>query len=418
MEYLWFDMPRHPETFATLTMPHTFRSKLGFLLLILVIPFLISQAIYRQTISALHGTLFSSVDVLTAIHATETFHTSLHGMLAVAKQFAVDRAKRPSPEDWSAMGKHTREALGVLLASHHSDSEHGRHFPVDVVQRADEITALYVRVTEQFDAMLSRPATELPIHLATAQKLFDEINRNHLATLHSGHQQRLEQMKSDAHGLKQRIDYLFYGQTLFGCVVVIVALLFSEKILVKGYLRTKDESLSDGLTKARNRRHLETVTEREVSDLMEQGTPFSVALVDIDHFKRVNDQLGHQAGDEVLRLVADIIRKRLRKSDTFVRYGGEEFLVLLPGAEKSAAVDVVEKIRESIGARTFSFAHVDTPWQVTTSAGVASFPNDGLNDFHQLLRAADERLYRAKNGGRNQCVSQDSLASPVLLIRQ
>lgn len=107
-------------------------------------------------------------------------------------------------------------------------------------------------------------------------------------------------------------------------VGVVVPSVLLEKMLVKGYLRTKDASLSDRLTEARNRRYLETVSD-QVAGMLERNEPFSLALLDIDHFKRVNDTFGHDAGDKVLRIVAEVVRKRLRKSDTFVRYGGEEF---------------------------------------------------------------------------------------------
>jgi diguanylate cyclase (GGDEF)-like protein len=99
-------------------------------------------------------------------------------------------------------------------------------------------------------------------------------------------------------------------------------------------LRTEDASLSDRLTKARNRRYLETVSDRQVAVMLERNDPFSLALLDIDHFKQVNDTFGHDAGDQVLRIFAEVVRKRLRKSDTFVRYGGEEFLTLMPGEQK------------------------------------------------------------------------------------
>lgn len=117
----------------------------------------------------------------------------------------------------------------------------------------------------ELDAMLSGPASEVPSHTASAQKLFDEIFQDHIDKLHTGHQQRFEDLKADAHKLEQKIDLLFYRTTLFVGVVVLIALFFSEKILVKGYLHTKDASLSDRLTDARNRRYLETVSDRQVA---------------------------------------------------------------------------------------------------------------------------------------------------------
>ena len=385
-----------------------FRFKLGLLLVILVIPLLISQAAYKQTISSLHGTLFSSVDILNAIHATETFHASLHGMLNSAKQFTVDRARQPNTDEWDDTRQKAQKSLEALLNSHHERGDHGAPIAAKDDQQSNEITALYKKFLNTVELVFTGRASESERHLKAAQKLFDDLFKNHLETLHTGHQERLAFMKSEAHSLKQRIDYLFYGQTVLLCLIIFVAVCFSEKILVRGYLQTQDESFSDGLTKARNRHYLETVTKREVANLVERDTSFSVALIDIDFFKRVNDQFGHQAGDDVLRTVADIIRRRLRKSDTFVRYGGEEFLIVLPGAEKTAAVDIVEKIRESIGAQAFVFSDDSDLQHVTASAGVASFPKDGPDTFRGLQKMADDRLYRAKSKGRNQCVSDDT----------
>jgi diguanylate cyclase (GGDEF)-like protein len=328
-------------------------------------------------------------------------------MLNGAKQFAADRKKKPSVEEWREMRQRTQYALDALLESHHGGSDHETHFAMGQVQQAEKIKVLSTKFLNVLDALFSSPPSEVPRRLLVAQSLFDEIFKNHLATLHSAHQQQFSAMKNEAHNLKQRIDYLFFGQTAFLIIVLTVALVFSEKILIKGYLRTRDESLIDGLTRARNRRHLETVTQAEATNLVEQGTPFSVILLDLDHFKRINDQWGHQAGDEVLRTVAAIIQGRLRKSDTFVRYGGEEFLILLPGAEKTVAVDIVENIRENIGKHAFVFGGEERTLHVTTSAGIAAFPADGIEDFQRLQKLADSRLYLAKQTGRNRCVDTD-----------
>jgi len=161
------------------------------------------------------------------------------------------------------------------------------------------------------------------------------------------------------------------------------------------------------LTEARNRRYLETVSDRQVAGMLERNDPFSLALLDIDHFKRVNDTFGHDAGDKVLRIVAEVVRKRLRKSDTFVRYGGEEFLVLLPGAEKEAAIVILEAIRKGIETTPLSLVDGDDPTRITVSAGLVSFPEDAVDDFSSMQKLADDRLYQAKSNGRNQCVSQD-----------
>lgn len=386
----------------------SFRFKLGLLLLVIVIPLLISQSIYRQTIRSLHDSLFSAIDVLSTIHAAETFHGSLHGMLLFADRFANSPIDAAATTDWKGMQYNTTKALETLRNSLLRHTDHTQHLSSEQIHDSDEIDTLYRAFIDKLDPVFSGQTLDARPPLTEAQAIFDEIFREHLSILHDVHQQRLEAMKMEAHRLNRRIELLFYGQTTFLIVVVMGALLFSEKILVKGYLRTKNESLSDGLTKARNRRYLDTVTAHEATNLLEKSIPFALALIDIDHFKRVNDALGHPAGDEVLRAVADIVRKRLRKSDTLARYGGEEFLVFLPGAEKTAAVAILEDIRTNIASHGFALGAPGVPERITVSAGLACFPEDATGDYSGLKKKADERLYLAKNGGRNKVVSRDN----------
>ena len=396
-----------PRSRHTLTMRMSFRFKLGILLLIIALPMLVSQIIYRRAITSLHDALYSSIVVLNTIHATENFHAGLHSMLNVTRNIVADPNNRAVPDDWNELRESTAKTLDALRESLQQINHHGQQAIASEPHPADAIAALFDRLMVELEAALSGPASEVPSHMAAARKLFDEIFQDHIDKLHDGHQQRFDDLKADAHGFERQIDLLFYGQTLFAGVVVLFALFFSEKILVKGYLRTKDASLSDRLTEARNRRYLETVSDRQVAGMLERNEPFSLALLDIDHFKRVNDTFGHDAGDKVLRIVAEVVRKRLRKSDTFVRYGGEEFLVLLPGAEKEAAVVILEAIRKGIETTQLSLVDGNDPTHITASAGLASFPEDAVDDFSSMQKLADERLYQAKSNGRNQCVSQD-----------
>ena len=386
----------------------SFRLKLGFLLLIIVLPMLVSQFIYRRTITSLHDSLYSAILVLNTIHATENFHTALHSMLNVTRKIVADPNTRAVPYDWNETRESTTKALETLRVSLQQYNGHNQHAETPGRHPSDDISALFARLTVELDVALSGPASEIQSHMTTARKLFDEIFQDHIDELHVGHQQRFDDLKADAHGYERQIDLLFYGQTLFIGAVVLIALLFSERILVKGYLRTEDASLSDRLTKARNRQYLETVSDRQVAEMMERNDPFSLALLDIDHFKQVNDSFGHDAGDKVLRIVAEVVRKRLRKSDTFVRYGGEEFLVLLPGAEKEAAIVILEAIRKGIETTPLSLTDQGEPTHVTVSAGIASFPDDSAVNFSSMQKLVDDRLYQAKNNGRNQCVNQSS----------
>ena len=151
---------------------------------------------------------------------------------------------------------------------------------------------------------------------------------------------------------------------------------------------------TDGLTKIANRRTFEATLEREVARATRSAEHVSLVMLDIDHFKQLNDQHGHQAGDEVLRNVAAALSCECRDFDTPARYGGEEFAVILPGCGPEEAEDIAERLRRSVSA-----APSIVP--ITASAGVATYPSHA-GDADTLVRAADDALYASKHGGRDR----------------
>ena len=167
----------------------------------------------------------------------------------------------------------------------------------------------------------------------------------------------------------------------------------------------RDESTHDALTGLYNRRYLEESLPRELVRAKREEHPVSLIMGDLDHFKAVNDVHGHQAGDAVLRAFGDLMKRHARESDIYCRYGGEEFLVVLPSMPKQAAAERAEKLRSLIEDSPVAFGHASIP--ATASFGVASFPLDGRS-ADELIAAADRALYRAKEAGRNR-VSCESL---------
>jgi diguanylate cyclase (GGDEF)-like protein len=137
----------------------------------------------------------------------------------------------------------------------------------------------------------------------------------------------------------------------------------------------------------------------EVARALRSGAPLALLLVDVDHFKRVNDSYGHLIGDEVLRALAAELRQQVRESDVVGRFGGEEFTVLLPRTDAAGACRIAERLRSSAGGLSISAA--DARINVTVSIGVSVLGHHG-NDLFELLAAADLALYRAKDAGRNQ----------------
>ena len=177
-----------------------------------------------------------------------------------------------------------------------------------------------------------------------------------------------------------------------------------ETRLSESLVRLEELAMRDGLTGLFNRRALYQHTENELSRARRENFPLSLVLLDIDHFKSVNDQHGHLVGDQALRLVADIITHSKRPYDWAGRWGGEEFLVVLPNTGPPEARIVAERMRENVARAHFVLPDDDRSLQLHISLGVssASVSPDSTLMLDQLLHHADEALYRAKRGGRNR----------------
>ena len=165
-------------------------------------------------------------------------------------------------------------------------------------------------------------------------------------------------------------------------------------------------SLTDGLTQLENRRSLNERLHEMWLHSVRLHEPISVVMCDIDKFKSVNDNYGHQAGDSVLKEFAQLLQAEAREIDRVGRYGGEEFLLILPGTVLDAAVTFAERLREKVEGHTFSY--VGGQLCRTMSCGVASSPHPRVKDEDALLRSADDALYVAKETGRNKVVRFDS----------
>ncbi len=161
----------------------------------------------------------------------------------------------------------------------------------------------------------------------------------------------------------------------------------------------REQAMRDPLTGLFNRRYLEETLEREIALAQRQGYAVSLIMGDIDHFKAVNDTRGHQAGDAVLRKCGEMIERHSRSSDICCRYGGEEFLLVLPNVPQEKAFERAEQLRRAVEEATVLFEAGGI--HVTASFGVASYPAHG-GDSDSLIAAADSALYGAKSAGRNQ----------------
>lgn len=161
----------------------------------------------------------------------------------------------------------------------------------------------------------------------------------------------------------------------------------------------------DSLTKLFNHKQGLILLNREIARIQRNRQPLSIAMLDLDHFKDCNDRFGHHAGDDVLRFISKLLTESMRKCDIISRYGGEEFLLVLPDTELKKAVDVIKRVKSSIQKHVFNFS--DTKYSITASFGVIEYDPDKNLSGDLLIEGADALLYRAKSEGRNRISFDD-----------
>jgi len=174
--------------------------------------------------------------------------------------------------------------------------------------------------------------------------------------------------------------------------------------------KLEEQSITDSLTGLKNRRFFDERLHEEFRRAQRYGDTLSLIMIDLDHFKDVNDRHGHPAGDQVLREAAALIRASIRDPDICSRYGGEEFAVILPKTHMSGALAVAERIWRELGAKEYLLPQAGGPAKsvrVTASIGIAFYPSKDISSGEMLLKFSDQALYQAKRGGRNSiCLYQ------------
>lgn len=174
-----------------------------------------------------------------------------------------------------------------------------------------------------------------------------------------------------------------------------------------------EQAIRDPLTGLYNRRYLDETIKRELIRAERYHQPIGIVMCDLDHFKLVNDTHGHLAGDEVLRVFAELLNKRSRRSDIVCRFGGEEFVMLLPDMPPAIAYQRAEKLRTELAAKRITLGAADI--RITASFGVAAFPVNGKTQ-DALIGAVDAAMYQAKKAGRNRVVAASAIRPEVIMV--
>ncbi len=207
------------------------------------------------------------------------------------------------------------------------------------------------------------------------------------------------------------VPAMFFLGACFACLVSTLSL--QTTVDVRRLALLERESITDSLIGIYNRRHLERRLEEEFARAQRYALALSVLLVDIDHFKRINDTYGHQAGDQVLSGLGRLVLGTVRAADVAARYGGEELLIIAPETPLPAAVALAQRLRQGVAAHGFGLAgERREEIRITVSIGVAE-RGPGIDSAQKLVRNADEALYRAKREGRNRVIVGGQAPAPT-----
>ncbi len=208
---------------------------------------------------------------------------------------------------------------------------------------------------------------------------------------------------------KTQQDFETYEVRILKSFIQTIGIIYENMILyhklMKLYKIKEQQAITDGLTKIYNYRYFIQQLEREMNRGKRFKTPFSLLIIDIDHFKDYNDRHGHPEGDKILCQVSLILSENTRSLDTVARYGGEEFVIILPGLDKQNAIWIAQKLHNLIEDFEFNLQQFQPLGKLTVSIGLANFPDDGT-DMEDLIERADQALYKAKKSGRNRvCIA-------------
>jgi diguanylate cyclase (GGDEF)-like protein len=369
-----------------------FGIKLSVAILLCLI--LISSAVYWKAISTLSDHMTSLAKVSNHLMNGEIFHSSVHSML-------MDIDPLPNKIRYIKDAQKADKALLQLQTYFGSmaDSIGGKMLSENTIRMAKG----YEVFKEYSEKIILREETILwGIEIQQAQKLFNSIFIEY-KKLHQHHNQHRNDLNSKTQSIRKSIHLILVVQLAIACIVGLLVIIYLDRMVLKVFDLTEKLALHDKLTGLYNRHGMDRI----VSELEETRgggeNSYGIVLIDIDHFKRFNDNYGHPAGDQLLVGLADVLLKTVRLQDRIVRFGGEEILILLSRTDISGTRQSAKKICRVVAKTKFDLKDGKEPKNVTVSIGYAAVSHDG-GSFHDLIKLADKRLYEAKNNGRNMWV--------------
>jgi len=360
---------------------------------------LATYAFYWLGISQLHDNVQQVVVVSNHLKSGEAFHSAIHSMLLDAEGYYLSNGRASFREDYQAHRAKAEKALAELR-------DHVRQMPPGrdkemVNQRTEGIASAFSNYQEELDRIIGGDFNRGSQRLEQCTTEFNSIFKKYYVHLHDHHallQTGLSQRSSQTW---HTMSVVFAVQLGLAVVAGLLVIFYLDRVVLKIFSFTEGMAYRDKLTGLRNRAALEKMVSFLDGEENRPRRRYGLIMLDIDLFKDFNDTYGHPVGDVLLAEFAGVITGSVREHDRVVRYGGEEFLVVLQGVGPMEIIAVAEKLRGAIENHRFTLPGGKQATQVTASLGAALYPQDG-DDYHQVVQRADERLYKAKQGGRNR----------------
>lgn len=329
-----------------------------------------------------------------------------HSFQAQAERVKQNLENNSAAADWKQVLKEVADLINSIRVSMQAERHDIEAFLQQVTDRLKDMDLFLTTESsnlqnaqahgQQFDQEMQsnvstirddiHQATELPSLKTLVNKKLAAISER-IQSYREDEQKRAQKAQDDVEKMHDRMQ----------------ALEKETESLKKAVAEKNQQAMFDALTKVPNRLFYQQKISAEVARAQRSNTVLSLAIWDIDFFKKINDKYGHKAGDKVLETIAQLINSRIRESDFFARYGGEEFVMLLPETSAQEALILADTLREKISSCSFHYRGEDV--KVTASCGISSFSHSDTPD--QVFERADKALYKAKTNGRNQCVLAD-----------
>ncbi|MFH2126362.1 MAG: GGDEF domain-containing protein [Pseudomonadota bacterium] len=366
---------------------------------VLFVVVLASYGFYWLGISQLHGHVHQLVEASNHLQYGESFHSAIHSMLLDADGFYKSGGQAIYREQYQGHLAKAEKSLAELR-SHVRQMPPGRDKEM-VNQRTEGIASAFAEYKAALGRIIAGDLNQGARRLTQCTARFNSIFKKYYVHLHDHHAQIQIKLSQSSSQTWHTMSVVFGVQLALAVVAGLLVIFYLDRVVLKIFSFTEDMAYRDKLTGLRNRAALEKMIQFLDGSEGRSRRRYGLIMLDIDLFKDFNDTYGHPAGDVLLADFAGVIIGSVRENDRVVRYGGEEFLVVLEGVGPMEVTVVAEKLRAAIESHRFILPGGKEAPQVTASLGAALYPQDG-DDYHQVVRLADERLYKAKQGGRNR----------------